>query len=101
VQKSDTTLVVFFIVFNLKVYLIRLQLIIFLLEVRANTTLSPWEGIGTLLKTLKHWFGIQAVSPETWLISPVNAFGEQEAISIVIAKHFNMKIICFIVYVFK
>lgn len=51
------------------------------MEVRVNTTLSPCEGIGTLLKTLKHCFGMQAVSPETWLISPLNAFGEQEAIA--------------------
>jgi len=63
------------------------------LEVRVNVTLSPCEGIGAFLKTLKHWFGKQAVSPETWLISPVNAFGEHEAISNVIAIHFNMKII--------
>ena len=73
-------------------YLIRLQLIIFLLEVRVNVTLSPCEGIGTLLKTLKHCFGMQAVSPETWLISPLNAFGEQEQIANTITVTFNMKI---------
>lgn len=74
------------------------------MEVLVNVTLSPCEGIGTLLKTLKHCFGMQAVSPEAWLISPLNAIGEQDAVANTITVTFNMKISvllsCFIVYRF-
>lgn len=69
------------------------------MEVLVNVTLSPCEGIGTLLKTLKHCFGMQAVSPETWLISPLNAFGEQEAVANTMVSMIKRFIICRMGYV--
>jgi len=86
--------------FSCLIYFKGLQFTFDLSIVHTNTAFLPTDVLGALGSNKKHLDGRQAVSPETWLISPVNALGEHpQQTNERIAKTFNMNSSLFMVLV--